>query len=80
MSDAPYRKLFSAVLLVLLHLPLIAYALWLYPRLQAGQNILHLPALDLVLLLALLLLPYGLLSRLVPDWNPARARLGEYDD
>jgi len=80
MSDAPYRKLFSAVLVMLLHLPLLGYVLWLYPRLESGQNILHLPASELLLLLALLLLPYGMLNRLVPGWNPARARLGEYED
>lgn len=73
------HRLLIAVLILVLHLPLLYYALRLYPRLGAGQTILDLGPATLLALLVLLLLPYTVLALGGVRWNPERARLGEPD-
>jgi hypothetical protein len=71
------RRLLGGALILLLHLPLIALALWLYPQLTPSQSILELSPFKLLSLLLLAGLPYVVLNGLMPGWNPERARLGE---
>lgn len=79
MSHAPTRKLLIGALILVLHLPMIAHTLWLYPQMAQKQSILDLPLPSLLLVFVLAALPYIALYRLAPDWNPRRARLGEYE-
>ena len=78
-KESPRRPL-NGLWILILHLPLLGYAFWLYPELQPAQSITQLPAVHLIGLLTTLLLPYLLLPRLAPGWNPTRARLGEPED
>lgn len=80
MSKKSPRRLLSGFWILLLHLPLIGYVAWLYPAMQPGQSITQLPAIHLVIVTLMLVLPYLLLPRLAPGWNPSRARLGERED
>jgi hypothetical protein len=80
MSEEFPRTVRSGLLILLLHLPLIGYAAWVYPEMQPGQSITQLPAVHLLVLGLMLVLPYVLLARVVPGWNPGRSRLGEHED
>jgi len=80
MSQKTPRSLLSSLWILILHLPLLGYVFWLVPQLQPAQSITQLPGGHLIALLGFLLLPYLLLPRIVPDWNPGRARLGERED
>jgi hypothetical protein len=73
------HRLLVAGFIVVLHLPLLYHALALYLQLPAGADISQLPAGSLVVLVALLLLPYAVLHVLGIRWNPPRARLNEPD-
>jgi hypothetical protein len=73
------RKLLIGASILVLHLPMIAYTFWLYPQLTQDQSILDLPLLKLLPVVFLAALPYAVLNRLTPGWNPERARLGEYE-
>jgi hypothetical protein len=73
-------KLLTGALILILHLPVIAYVLWLHPQMVERESILDLPFHELLLALFLGALPYALiLNRFAPGWNPERARLGEYE-
>lgn len=78
MSNPAPRILLGSALIAALHVPLLAYALWLYPQVPAGQSITTLPLVDVLVLLILAVLPYGVLGRVLSGWNPERARIGEY--
>lgn len=75
-----HRRLLTAILILLLHLPLIYHAFTQYTRLASGQGVTDLGALSALTLLALLVLPYGLLAVLRIRWNPERGRLNEVLD
>lgn len=80
MPTKPIRKLLIGVLILALHLPVIAYVLWLYPQVAQSASILDLPFPELLLALTFGALPYAaILNRFAPGWNPERARLGEYE-
>jgi hypothetical protein len=80
MPQGATNKYLIGVLIVLLHLPLIYYALTLYADLAPGRGVSDLgPGSGLILLL-LLVLPYGVLAGLGIRWNPERARLNEIID
>jgi len=79
MSGQALHKLTISALVILLHLPLIYHATSLYAQLGPGQGIADLPAASLLLLFALLVLPYAVLAVSGIHWNPERARLNEYD-
>jgi hypothetical protein len=79
MPHEPTRKLLIGTLILLMHLPMIAYVWWLYPQMLPGQSILDLPFLKLLLAVILAALPYAVLNRIAPAWNPERSRLGEYE-
>lgn len=80
MSQESLHSLLKGLWILILHLPLVGYVLWLAPQLQPAQSIIELPGIHLVALLGFLLLPYLLLPRVAPGWNPGRARLGEHGD
>ena len=80
MAHGPYKKFLSGVLIVLLHLPLIYFALTRCADLAPGQDVTDLGAVSLLTLLVLLILPYALLAGLGVRWNPERARLNEIID
>ena len=79
MPHDPPRKLLIGALILVLHLPLVGYVLWLYPQMERSRSILDLPLLALLLVIVLMALPYVVLYRLAPSWNPERSRIGEYD-
>lgn len=79
MKQTLSHRLLVAGFIVVLHLPLVYHALALYLQLPAGANVTQLPAGSLVVLVALLLLPYAVLHVLGIRWNPPRARLNEPD-
>lgn len=80
MSEESPRSLLGSLWILVLHLPLVGYVLWLLPQLQPAQNITELPGMQLIFLLGFLALPYLVLPRVVPGWNSGRARLGEHED
>jgi len=72
------RTAIGAVI-VALHLPMIYFTHTLHARLAPGQGIGDLGPLAMLALLFLAILPYAMLALFRIDWNPERARLGEYD-
>lgn len=82
MSYGPFPKnrLLTAILILLLHLPLIYHASTLYARLAPGQGVTDLDPLSALTLLVLVILPYALLATLGVAWNPRRGRLNEAVD
>lgn len=80
MASGPFTKFLTGVAIVLLHLPLIYFVATLSAELAPGQDITDLSAVSVLILLALLILPYSLLAGLGVRWNPARARLNEVID
>jgi hypothetical protein len=77
--NSPRASVRYALLILGLHLPLAAYVALLRDMAPAEANVLSLGLLPLLLLAALLILPYTVLAMLRIPWNPARARLGEPD-
>jgi len=64
-------------LILVLHLPLVYYAMSLHAVLQPGQGVADLAPTSIAILVALLVLPYGALTIARIPWNPDRARLNE---
>jgi hypothetical protein len=79
MSDALSRKVLVGVLIVVLHLPLICLVYLLHGTLSPGQSVADLGLITIFALLVLTALPYAVLAMLEINWNPERARMGEYD-
>lgn len=79
MSDRLTRRLTITALIAILHLPLIYQASSVYSGLAPGQDIAELSLVTLFSLLLLFLLPYTALALFRIEWNPEKARLGEYD-
>lgn len=79
MSDALSRKVLVGLLIVVLHLPLICLVYLLHGTLSPGQGLANLGLIAIFALLALSALPYAVLALLHINWNPDRARMGEYD-
>jgi uncharacterized membrane protein len=79
MSVALSRNVLVGILIVVLHVPLISLVYLLHGTLSPGQGLADLGLIAILALLALTALPYAVLAMLEIDWNPERARLGEYD-
>jgi len=79
MSDALSRKVLIGLSIVVLHLPLICLVYLLHGTLSPGQGLADLGLMAIFALLVLSVLPYAVLAMLQIDWNPERARMGEYD-
>ena len=79
MSDVLSSRVMVGVLILILHLPLISLAYLLHGTLAPGQGLADLGLLAILALLVVTVLPYAVLALLQIEWNPARARLGEYD-
>jgi len=79
MSDRVTRRLMITALIAVLHLPLIYQASSVHLGLAPGQDIAELGPVTLFSLLLLFLLPHAALALFRIEWNPERARLGEYD-
>ena len=79
MSVALSRNVLVGILIVVLHVPLISLVYLLHGTLSPGQGLADLGLIAFFALLALTALPYAVLAMLEIDWNPERARLGEYD-
>jgi hypothetical protein len=79
MKQTLSHRLLVAGFIAVLHLPLIYHALALYLQMPDGADITQLPAGSLVVLVALLLLPYAVMHVLGVHWNPPRGRLNEPD-
>lgn len=79
MSIDALNKLLLSALIVLLHVPLIVYAVSLYSSLQPGQGLTDLSFLSILTLALLVFLPYTLLAAVGIKWNPARSRLDSPD-
>ena len=77
MSDSWTRRLIISTSLVLLHLPLIFYAYFLYTDLGPSKSILDIGPLPPILLIIFVLLPHAVLSLAGVKWNPTRAHPGE---
>ena len=79
MSDVFSHRVLIGGLILVLHLPLISLAFLMHGTLAPGQGLGDLGALAVLALLLFTSLPYGVLALLQIEWNPSRARLGEYD-
>lgn len=79
MSDDLLHKVLVGTLIPVLHLPLIFFTLLLHDGLEAGQGLTDLGPVVILVLLVLTAMPYAVLTLLNIQWNPAHARLGEYD-
>ena len=79
MSDVFSRTVLIGALIFLLHLPLIFFVFSLHARLLPGQGVSDLGPFAILTLLVLTLLPYVTPALFNIEWNPQRARLGEYD-
>ena len=79
MQNLVLLRTLVGALIILLHLPVIYFAHSLYARLAPGQGIDDLGPLAMFALLFLAVLPYAVLALFRIEWNPERARLGEYD-
>jgi hypothetical protein len=73
------NKLLISALIILLHVPLIVFAVSLYASLQHGQGVGDLSFLSILVLILLMFLPYALLAAVGVKWNPARSRLDAPD-
>lgn len=78
-TTALFRHLMIAVLIVLLHVPLVYLALDLYAGMTPDMGLHDLPIVSQLGLLLLFALPYTVLALIGIRWNPPRAHPGEYD-